>query len=693
VRLHKRAPFIWTSKQAINPAGFTAHFMGAPRRDDGKNRWFLFRRVVDLDSVPDAALTRITADGRYQFFVNGVRMARGPVRCTPLEQKYDVVDIAPALTPGRNVIAAIIHVFGQDKSWYESVKGLWQPSFGDGAFWVDGPIGATDLGWTCTECVAWDNSTPEANHGLANIENFDARAFPADWLSAEFDDAHWDAVHILHAGGGGPEAFFGGMQTTPFPHLLPNPLPPLAEEFVRPSQMVWAKSLICDDGLPIIKRAYEEALSDDPINLVMADFSYSITTKEGRGVIALFRFNQLQTGYPCFDLDAAGGEEIEIAVSETVPGEWDDGFAFDKARITRKPLLGPDAHVSRYTARAGVQRFERFTWAAVRWMQVSVRNAPQGLRISNLGVVQTNYPVQETGSFTCNDPLLNHLWATGAYTLKLCMHDGWEDCPSREQRQWLGDATVEQLVGQVAFGPDINALNAKFLRDAAASQRPDGLTQMFAPGNHGTNGLLIPDWTLQWILNARNHALWSGDRATIEEVFPAIERALIWFERSRGANGLIADMPYWHFMDWAGVGRSGEACALNAQYAGCLTAAADLADELDRPRVAAQYRHVAITIRNALNARHWDEARGIYVDCVDPATGMQDPRTSQHANAAMMLWGNAPKDRWARMIERITDPARLTFTAAPPIAPSGDRLDAQEGVVQANTFYSHFVYD
>ncbi|NJS14321.1 MAG: hypothetical protein HC788_06480 [Sphingopyxis sp.] len=98
-------------------------------------------------------------------------------------------------------------------------------------------------------------------------------------------------------------------------------------------------------------------------------------------------------------------------------------------------------------------------------------------------------------------------------------------------------------------------------------------------------------------------------------------------------------------------------------------------------------------VRAALNARHWDARRGVYVDCVDPVSGVQDLRVSQHANAAMILWGGAPPERWARIIDRIIDPARLTFTAAPPIAPSGAPLDEEEGVVLANTFYSHFVYE
>jgi hypothetical protein len=40
----------------------------------------------------------------------------------------------------------------------------------------------------------------------------------------------------------------------------------------------------------------------------------------------------------------------------------------------------------------------------------------------------------------------------------------------------------------------------------------------------------------------------------------------------------------------------------------------------------------------------------------------------------------------------VSDPARIVFTAAPPIAPTGGAFDPERHVVLANTFYSHFVY-
>jgi hypothetical protein len=287
--------------------------------------------------------------------------------------------------------------------------------------------------------------------------------------------------------------------------------------------------------------------------------------------------------------------------------------------------------------------------------------------------------------------MLTKLWTLGAYTLRQCMHDAWEDCPSREQRQWLGDVTVENLAAWAAFGDSAAPLTAKFLVQVTESQRPDGLTQMFAPGDHKENGNLIPDWTLQWILCARDHWELTADQATIETIWPSVQKALAWFERLCGPRGLIVDMPYWHFMDWAGLGRQAEAAAINAQFAGALRAAAVLAVVVGFERAAVAYAARADAIISALDASHWDERRGAWVDMVSPATGRQDPRMSQHANAAMALWGDPSADRVARALARVTDPARETRTPAPPVVPVGTPLDEAHGVVMANTFYGHFI--
>jgi hypothetical protein len=703
-----RPRFIWTPRQPIDPRGARSVYLGKPRRENATNRWFFFRKRFDLAAPPDRAPFSITVDGRYQLFVNGARLGRGPVRCSPLFQRYDDYDLAGHLKTGANVIAVLIHTLGVDAAFYETTKGLWQPTFGDGGLWTDGEVetaaGGTSLAgdptWRCIQADAWAPDTERSNHSLGFIEDLDGARLPADWTSADFDDSEWDAAREMFAGGGGPQAPYGGMETRPFPILRPRGIPQLAERPVAARRIVWMRGLASAPDLPLHRRAYEEPLielADGAISrpedlLKLEGGEALIRTTNGRDVAVLLDFGAIMTGHPVIEVEGRGGEIVEIACAEGLPGEWDAGGPAPDARITRKPWLGHDAHICRYRLRAGRQRFERFEWCAIRWMQLTVREAPAGLAVRGLGANLANYPVEERGAFECSDPLLTRLWSVGAYTLRQCMHDAWEDCPSREQRQWLGDVTVENLVGHAAFGPCVAPLTAKFLRQAAESQRPDGLTQMFAPGDHHTDGLLIPDWTLQWILCAADHWRLTADLDTIRAVFPSILKALAWFEAQLDAHGLVADMPYWRFMDWAGVGREGEASSINAELAGAFRAAAILARAVGWESEAARLESRAGAIGAALDRRHWDEARGVWVDVVDPVTGEQQRLVSQHGAGAMALWGSGDLQRQRRALTRTTDAARLTFTAAPPIAPEGDLLDPEEGVVMANTFYSHFVY-
>ncbi len=665
---------------------------------------------MDLHAEPDEARLSVTTDGRYQLFVNGRRLGRGPMRCSPTHQRYDTHDLVSELRAGENVIALLVHVYGTDTAWYEQVRGLWHENFGDGALFCDGfarcgsrslPI-QTDLDWRCLESDAWERDVPRVNFGLGFIEVLDARRLPAGWTEPGFDDSAWDAVQILRTGGGGPEAPFGGMTIEPFTTLVPREIPFLEETPVPPARVVWWGGVASDPELPVEDRIYREELAELPPDALEAPEALLhagleatvVRTTPGVDVTFLLDFGRIHSGHPCIEVEARGGEIVEMAASERLPGEWRRAGVDPRARVARHPsALGLDAHVCRYTARPGVQRFERFEWTAVRWLQVAVRNAPHGLRIRSVGSLSTRYPVEKRGEFECSDEMLTRLWEIGRYTLRLCMHDGWEDCPSREQRQWLGDATVEHLVAEAAFGPSCHALNRQFLRQCAESQRPDGLTQMFAPGDHRRDALLIPDWTLQWILNAGHHLLYAGDLPVIEEIFPAIQRALAWFERQLGPNGLVAHCPYWHFMDWAGLGRGGEAAALNAQTIGALRSAARLARALEWERAARRYDALATSMAKTLAERHWDARRGVYVDVVDPETGEQEPRVSQHANAGLILWDVAPRERWASMIDWITDPKRLKFTKAPGTVPTGERLEPETDCVLANTFYSHFVYE
>lgn len=690
-----RAPFIWTAKQKIDPDGFFAAVRGVPPRNDGLNRWFLFRRRVDIPFDVERSQLKITCDGKYQLFLNGRRIGRGPVRCSPLRQRYDVYDDLK-LTRGTNVIGVLVHTYGVDTAFYEAVHGHWRPTFGDGALWVDGVASGareeavlqTDAAWRVLQCDAWESQAPQVTSCLGFIEQFDANKFPERWAETDFDDSAWDETQVLHTSFGGPESRFGGAQTRPFPVMTASSLPPMLEQVRAPQRLVWMRPIApCD--LPLERQAYEEPLG--PITTSPAQEGGAIIAPETQGAALLFDFGEIIAGRPRLEFDAAGGEIIDIVVSERLPGEFEPGGIAPDARIDRLPIMGLDAHVYRTIARPGRQVFEAFEWDAVHWMQVHIRNAPKGLRLNEITVVSTRYPGAGKGAFECSDPLLNTLWALGRKTLELCMHDGWIDCPGREQHQWLGDSTVEHLVGEAVFGPEIHPLNEHFLRSAAESQRPDGLLEMFAPGDHRRFGWIIPDYSLHWIFNLGDHYHYSGDLDLARALFPTALKVLAWFEELGGEDGRIADLPYWHFQDWAAFTRTGYSTVLNAQLSGAFDVAGEIAEALGWRDQADRLRGRANKLRRALES-HWDEARGLYVDSVDPATGARLARASQHANAAMILWGGADGARAARIAAQIGDRSKLRLTAAPPIILKGEDFDEAQHIVLANTFFSHFVY-
>ena len=706
--MRRHAHFIWTPRQKIDyDVTFRSLLVGgAIRRDEGVNRWFLFRRCFDLPQVPSAATLRIFADSRYQLFVNGVRVGRGPGRASPAFARVDEYDLKAALQSGTNVVAVLVHVYGVDTAWYETVKDYTQSIFGDGGLYVYGEFRcdnrmtllASDESWRVVQCAAWKGDAPRSGWGQGFIEDHDARKIAPDWMHTSFDDTDWDAAQPQLRVADDLDRAKGWGDIQPFPTLLTREIAHMAEREVQPVRVISVNGVAATSSLPLERRIYEEpfeAIRSAVVNneiacLTAGPDSMHVQTSPDQDVSLLIEFPRRHAGYPFIEVEALGGEVFEVAVAETVPGEYVANRAV-VARVSRESYLDC-AQLFRYVARPGVQRFEKFDWTGVKFLQLAIRNAPAGVRVIRVGSVETHYPVKNEGRFECSDVFLNQLWIRGRYTTLHCTHDAWEDCPGREKRQWLGDGIVHFLIDAAAFGSSSQAVDRQFLRQAAESQRTDGLLQMFAPGDHHNGGVIIPDFNLHWICAARHYLLHTGDVATIAQILPAVQRSLAWFERQSDQRGLMVDVPHWHFIEWARVGRSGESFAINALLVGALQAAVVLAEAVGYDRVAVEYRQWSERVRSALRLRHFDHKREVFVDSVDPASGRQLPNVSQQSNALARLFGIAEPEEVAPIVARIMDESLLRRTATPPVTLVADPFDPTTDVVRCNTYFSHFLY-
>ena len=179
----RRAEWIWRERPSA-PPGFGGMFANARPFEQERNRFVYFRKTFSLSAVPDSALLHISADGRYQLFVNGALIGRGPARCDAAHQYYDTYDVAAHLRAGENVIAVLGHSYGQFMAWYELPRYESARLLGCGGIFVQCDIHAgsetvqvdTDASWRYLESDAWQQDTPGGAVGF--IEIYDARQAP-----------------------------------------------------------------------------------------------------------------------------------------------------------------------------------------------------------------------------------------------------------------------------------------------------------------------------------------------------------------------------------------------------------------------------------------------------------------------------------------------------------------------------------
>ncbi len=674
----RRADWIWRQRGLTTVAFETA----SPRLAAETNRYIYFRRNIDIPEEVKLAQVHASADGRYQLYVNGTLVGRGPARCSSSFQIVDSYDIAPYLRPGKNVIAALAHSYGRNTAWYELPSWDHGRAFGCGGFFLQGDATTvsntvirldTDSTWRCLVATAWQQDVQ--SNSLGFMEFYDARQAPENWTDPEFDDSAWENSETLRV----PGRNFAG-DVVPFTTMTMRDIPAMRESLSACAHVAGVYEITTLTQTDLAEQITKE-LPQPIVHCQVSSGASKIQTDAGHGISVVYDFGEIVTGYIHLEFDGPAGATADVVYGER--------FQEDGGVKIFGGIAGFDvtpAH--RYTLREGVQTWERFEWNGLRYLQVTYRNCQKPVHVLNVAIRTTEYPVEAIGEFACSDDLLNRIWSAGAKTLRRCMHDGYVDCPSREQRQWM-DAYVDARINYAAFGDA--KLAAQLLRQIAQSQRPDGLTMMAAPGDFSLSGFTnIPDFCLYWIMMIADYVFYTGDARLVNELFPSVVKAIRWFENQLNDEDLLTDVPHWVFVDWAELDKHGQVTGLNAHFVAALRAAVRLAHIAQYPREAAWFGSLADRIASAINDLLWDERRGVYADARQQ--GRLSRRISQQANAATIAYGVAPRDRWDRIFDTILNEEKLVLTrwASREVEPVP--FDENRNVVLAQPFFMHFVH-
>jgi len=607
----------------------------------------LFRKSFTLDAVPARVPARFTADSRYVLYVNGQELSRGPVRSQPRRMTYDLVDLGPALQVGENVIAVYVKLYSRANSFYiPAVPNSGLGKTGALVFEADlGPAGwlVSDASWKATKSHAWDvddlgDSDPIG--GGVPVEVLDAHKLPVGWKGTGFDDGDWPCAQVLcaiHIGG------FARSQppTDPYGPLYPRPIAQLGGEVVAPVGVTAERLRGTVDrsiDMPAARVASTIGLPAGPAGA--AAFPLEVESGPG-GARLVIDFGRIVAGLVQLEVSAPPGTTFDLCyVEDPITGQ--------------EQGLGAPRNGSRYIARGSDDFFEAFDINGLRYVYLVIHPASGPVTVNRVAVREMIYPWTPGASFECSDPELNRLYQAGIRTVNLNSFDAFTDCPTREQRAWVGDSVVHQMV-HLATNLDWR-LAWQYL-NLGSSPRYDGILPMSVCGEiEASGGITIPDWSLHWVHGVYNLYRFSGDRDKVKAYMPVVERVLRWYVPYQTQAGVLKDVVEWNLVDWGALFVEDTSSILTAIWARGLLEFAEMATWLGE-QASQRWAEGLYAKARAGYEMFWDEARGTYVDHI--VDGVQQKAISQVAGALAVVSGLAPRERWARIMEAVTDANRL----------------------------------
>ncbi len=343
-----------------------------------------------------------------------------------------------------------------------------------------------------------------------------------------------------------------------------------------------------------------QTLENQATTTFPAEFPLSVPLNTaGEGIVVL-DFNTEWIGHASIEIEAPEGAILRVTNDELLRPDGLIRFYLSSHLVNNTDMYVLD----------GKRRLvEGFHQRGGRYVQLNI-SSPNGPVILHRAAVRRHLldlPVE--GSFSCSDPLLNWVWHAGVATQQASLHEAWVD-PWREQGSYLGDTFVETLATR-CYSPELSPMR-RCLLNWLYGQHENGqmpcVTPSWYTGQH-------EDFTLIWVLMARNYAMLSKDEETTRKLMGGVRKILNGPSWKTDSSGLWTAKGTRTFCDWGCTNEAIQCDAnaiLNAFRVGALDAAAEMTSWLGDRTEANAFREEANRIRSLYAKTLWIEAEGCY---------------------------------------------------------------------------------
>ncbi|MFZ4484810.1 MAG: alpha-L-rhamnosidase C-terminal domain-containing protein [Chthoniobacterales bacterium] len=599
----------------------------------------------------------IFAEFRYKLWINGRFVQTGPTPCQPSHRLLDRHDAHSFFRPGRNCIAVAVHCPG-------IMTGQWtlvNPALLVALLIDDQPVLNSDASWQTLAGDAWRHPTQLCGYAKGFHEWVDLARLPQGWTDPGFDSSRWEAaVELPFYAYGRPDELAENYMGYPTLHLhsparlvnagIADGIVTEAMRREAGESYTWARNrwlrmfgrwnldhinvpLDAGEPLPepVAERANRESHQPVPEGMVRAPaggvFPLAITIPAQGHPFINFDLGVIRSGLLQLEIESASGGTVDLA--------WDD-----RCIDGRVPLSRSTPNCDRIQVQAGRITWESFFERGLRYLQVILRDFRGTVALHHTGVRETLLPIpaSEPATFVSSDELLNRIWQASVETTRQYMNGCAAGDPIRERCHWLHDDAMAMRMAFYVCGDWSTWRRA--LELTAQSQSTEGWFPVISPGHFEDYNMVIS--SCYWAVQVMDYFRHTGDDVFARRMLPHVRRHVDYELRFADAYGLLFETPGRRFLSWA----DGDPCApyapgetwakttrkswgdffdpptrgynaiINTSWLWCLREGVDLAERLGEAGLAARWRTLFSTARQAFDRRFWDATFGLHRDNV-----------------------------------------------------------------------------
>jgi len=656
--IHTISKYWGMNDSLLYPKEWKALWIWRKGEPEAKNQFMLARKNFEVAQKPDKAILYITADNLYEVFVNGIFANRGPARCQATKQSFDVLDIAPLLKTGKNVLAIRALHHGSYITYNlpprPGLLAQLEMQIGGNVVLI---VSNSSFKVSASE---WINTASESY-----CESIDFRKAANGWKDIGFDDSKWASAEELvsdkYLGWPGPSPKSKPITlTSPWKSLIPRDLPYLTETFVK-AVKIHETGEIMElgfnrpvsgglDGLlyPLEKcnisgvEAYQK--NQGPLVIQNAYPTNIFSNEAIYSTYLILDFGELMHGYPHFEVEGEPGTIVEILYAPNLLRGKFPLRINSEGRPTRRPSS------DRITLGAGQTVWDPMDMKYMRYLFIAVRNTNKPVKLHNVGLTKADYPFKPDGSFMAgNDEELNWIWQAGKNTLDGVTTDAFTD-NYRERLQYSQTSYYASRCSYAAYGD--RYLQRRYLLQIAQEQQNDGILPASAPVFE-TRGQRFLDASIFWILGLHDYFLHSGDTATVKELLPTAEKILNTFSQWENSEGFIDSPPYTYWIDHSDIDRYGANFSLNALYLLTMKDVLAIEEWLGRDQEAAGYKKRIQNLSSNLQSKFWNAENRLFSDVrIDEKL---TNKFTEHSNSLAIVAGIASPEQQKAIVNELVE--------------------------------------